>query len=281
MQDLSVIHRHPLMASGINCLAPGLGFYYLGLRREAWLFLALVLFPWFALLLFPWPPKIAAVFIALPLLSLLFWLITMVVCWRRAGRLSPMIRQPSQRWQNYGLFWLAFLGLGVLWLALVLLLKVDLALYQVKGNSMAGTLDKHDWVVIATDRRVPTDFHRGDIVLLLHPETNQEILLRVAALPGERVTVHGGGLFIDGHWQAEYYVDDLHNQQWIPEGVVEITVPDNQLFVLADNRDDSRDSRYWGTLPADRIIGKQVYRLGEDLLANYQWLEVLQQFGLD
>lgn len=274
MQDLSVKHRSPSLAAGINLLAPGLGLYYLGQAREAWLFMGLVILPWFILLLFPWRMSTPFPVIILPLLSLALWLMVMRMSWQRARDLSPMIQLQQQRWQNYSLFWLAFSGLSLLWLALVLSLKFQLTLHQVADNSMAGTLNKYDWVVIATDKRQPGQVQRGDVVLLIHPETNREVLQRVVALPGERVTVHGGGLFIDGYWQAEYYVDDLRNQQRIPEGVVETTVPEDQLFVLADNRDYSRDSRYWGALPTDRILGKQVYRVGEALFT----LEELNDF---
>lgn len=279
MQDLQVKYRYPSVATGLNCLAPGLGFYYLGQRREAWMTLTLVLLPWFALLLFPWPLAKFEWFFILPLFSVMLWAATVVICWYQARRLSPMIKQAEPFWLHYGLFWLVFTGLALLWLGLVLLLKFDLVLHQVRDNSMAGTMDKFDWVVVDAGRRVPEDFQRGDIVLLIHPETDRELLLRVAALPGEHVMVHQGGLFVDGRWQAEYYVDELKNQQWIPEGVVETTVPDQQLFVLADNRDGSRDSRYWGGLPADRIIGKQIYRLGDDLSGNALWGSILVHLG--
>jgi len=276
MQDLSVKHRSPSLAAGINFLAPGLGLYYLGQGREAWLFLGLVILPWFILLLFPWQLSPPYPVLILPLLSLVVWLMVVMISWHRARELSPMIQRQQQRWQSYGLFGLTFMGLGLLWLDLVLSLKFHLTLHQVSDNSMAGTVNKHDWVVIANDKRQPEQLQRGDILLLIHPETNREVLQRAVALPGERVTVHGGGLFINGHWQAEYYVDDLRNQQRIPEGVVETTVPENQLFMLADNRDYSRDSRYWGALPTDRILGKQVYRLG-DALFNQEELSAFIQ----
>lgn len=276
MQDLSVKHRSPLLTAGINFLAPGLGLYYLGQGREAWLSLWLVILPWFLLLLFPWQLSAPYPVIILPLLSLALWLVVMMISWHRARELSPMIQRQQQRWQNYGLFWMAFIGLVLIWLVLVLSIKLQLTLHQVSDNSMAGTLDKYDWVVIASDKRQPEQLQRGDVVLLIHPETNREVLQRVVALPGEQVTVHGGGLFIDGHWQPEYYVDDLRNQRRIPEGVVETTVPENQLFVLADNRDYSRDSRYWGALPTDRILGIQIYRLGDALFSQQELKDFVQ-----
>ncbi|MEC9315323.1 MAG: signal peptidase I [Pseudomonadota bacterium] len=279
MQDLSVKHRSPLIAAGMNILAPGLGLYYLGQAREAWLFMLLVILPGFALLLFPWRLNLPLPLIMLPLLSAMLWLLTMRLAWQRARHLSPMIQRQSQRWPNYLLFWLTFLFLSLLWLALALSMKLQLSLHQVKDNSMAGTVNKHDWVVIAADKRRPPALQRGDIVLLIHPETNREVLQRVVASPGEQVTVHGGGLFINGHWQSEYYVDELQNQKRIPEGVVETTVPENQVFVLADNRDHSRDSRYWGALPSDRIVGKQVYRLGDELISVEELSALLQSLS--
>ncbi len=267
MQDLSVKQRSPAITAGMNILAPGLGFYYLGQAREAWLWLILVMLPWFALFLFPWQLKTPWPVLVLPLLSVLVWLLGMLLSWQRARAQGPMIQRDSQRWQQYMLFWLVFSCLCLFWLALAVNVKFQLSLHQVTDNSMAGSINKHDWVLIATDKRRPQSFQRGDIVLLIHPETNREVLQRVVALPGEQVTVHGGGLFINGQWQSEYYVDDLQNQQRIPEGAVATTVPENQLFVLADNRDHSHDSRYWGALPSDRIVGKQVYRLGDKLLS--------------
>lgn len=263
MQDLSVKHRYPSLAAGLNLLAPGLGFYYLAQRREAWLSLLLVMLPLFMLLVFP--PRPAPISALLLLLSVALWLITTLISWRRAGKMGPMIQHEFQRWYRYLLFWLSAAGLMMLWLFLLLVVKWQLSLHQITDNHMAGTFDKHDWVVIDSRHRQADDFSRGDIVLMLHPETGDAILQRVVALPGEQVTVHAGGLFIDGEWQRELYLDDLRNQQGLPEGVVETTVAPAQLFVLADNRDHSRDSRYWGSLPADRILGRQIYRLGDSL----------------
>lgn len=273
MQELRVKHRSAPVAAWINCLAPGMGLYYLGERRQAWLILLLAALPWFVLLFLPWQ-QYPFLVVATLLLSVVILMLCMWSCWQRAPELSPLILLPSQRWYRYTLFWFSFLSLCLLWLAL-LIFRLGIQPYQVSTNSMAGTINKTDWVLISSHRRDPVDFSRGEIVLLIHPETHREVLQRVVGLPGERITVHGGGLFVDGSWQPETYVDDMRNQRRIPEGVVESSVPAGQFFVLADNRDQSRDSRYWGALPADRILGRVIYHLnwqrfdGQELISVF------------
>lgn len=259
MQDLSIKYRHASTAMWINCLAPGLGLYYLGQQRQAWCFLLMTSLPWFILLLMPWRDD-PALFLAAALVSLFILVISMLIARQQASQLNPVIISTAQRWYGYGLFWLSFVLLCVLWLALMVWRSGWLP-YQVATDTMQPTIAQDDWIIIDTRRDRLGVLQRDDIVLFRHPETGKEVLQRVVGLPAERVTVHGGGLFIDGRWQPEPYVSDALNQQRIPEGVVEMTVPTGAYFVLADNRDNSRDSRYWGALAAKQIQGVLIYQL--------------------
>jgi signal peptidase I len=273
MRDLSVKHRSERCAVWANCLAPGLGFYYLGLRKQAWWSLLLAALPWFIILLLPWHD-----YPWLPLLALLVSLsVLFISMWRartETRHRSPMILHAQQSWPYYLLFSLSSLCLVLLWLWM-LSLKSGLMPYQVPVNSMAGTINKYDWLLITRQAPEPESLQRGDVVLFTHPEHGEMDIQRIVGLPGERLTVHGGGLFVDGLWQAELYLDDLRNQRKLPEGVVETTVPEEAVFVLADNRDASRDSRYWGALAITNIHSKLAYRLkhgpddGLELLRAY------------
>lgn len=273
MQDLRVKHRSAAVAAWINGLAPGLGFYYLGQSWRAWWVLLLTVLPWFVILLLPWD-RFPWLPVSALLLSLLILMTSMWVAWRVAKRTSPMIMQPSQHLSHYLVFSLASLLTILLWLFL-LSVKSGLVPYQVTVNSMAGTINKYDWVLITREPPTVNDLQRGDVVLFQHPETGKAVLQRIVGLPGERVTVHGGGLFVNGHWQSELYLDDLRNQKKLPEGVVETTVPKGQFFVLADNRDASRDSRYWGSLPAAQILSKEVYQFKRH---HQYWQELLSGY---
>ncbi len=273
MRDLSVKHRSERRAVWANCLAPGLGFYYLGLRKQAWCSLLLAALPWFTILLLPWRQ-----YPWLPLLALLLSLLVLFVSMWRARietpQRSPMIMQPQQSWPYYLMFTLTSICLIVVWLWL-LSLKSGLIPYQVQVNSMAGTINKHEWLLITRQAPETATLQRGDVVVFTHPEHGGMDIQRIVGLPGERLTVHGGGLFVDGRWQSELYLDDLLNQRKLPEGVVETTVPQEAVFLLADNRDASRDSRYWGALAVTNIHSKIAYRLkhgphvGLELLRAY------------
>ena len=71
-------------------------------------------------------------------------------------------------------------------------------------------------------------------------------------LPGETVSVHNGVVSVNGVSLAEPYIaaPPAYDGDW--------TVPDGQLFVLGDNRNDSRDSHQWGLLPIENVIGRAV-----------------------
>lgn len=259
MRDLSVKHRSEACAVWANCLAPGLGFYYLGLRKQAWWCLFLAALPWFLILFVPWYH-----YPWLPLLALLLSLTVLLLSMWRArmatAQRSPMILQRQQSWPYYLVFSIISFSLILLWLCL-LSMKSGLMPYQVPVNSMAGSIEKYDWLLITRQAPKPDSLKRGDVVLFIHPEHGEIDIQRIVGLPGERISVHGGGLFVDGHWQAEQYLDDLRNQRKLPEGIVETTVPAQAVFVLADNRDASRDSRYWGSLAIANIQSKLAYRL--------------------
>jgi signal peptidase I len=115
------------------------------------------------------------------------------------------------------------------------------------------------------------EVRRGDVVVFKYPEEPaRDFIKRVIGLPGERLEIRDKVVYVDGRALDEPYVRFLEpplrrddpeyglrgesfRDNWGPE-----TIPPGKLFVLGDNRDDSRDSRYWGFLPRDQVKGRAI-----------------------
>ena len=107
--------------------------------------------------------------------------------------------------------------------------------------------------------------HRGDIVVFKYPdEPERDFIKRVIGLPGETLELRNKKVYVDGRALDEPYVHFLEpastSQEVTSFDVRErygpIRVPQDQYFVMGDNRDNSQDSRYWGFLPRGHIKGK-------------------------
>ncbi len=138
----------------------------------------------------------------------------------------------------------------------VLLVAIAAAFFvrtpQVDGLSMEPRVHAGEFVLINTLAYRFGPIRRGDVVAFRHDAPNPETYIkRVVGLPGERVSVRGGVVAIDGRPLAEPYVR-FPDRRSAPE----VTVPARGYYVLGDNRADSDDSRTWGTLDAADIVGK-------------------------
>jgi signal peptidase I len=100
---------------------------------------------------------------------------------------------------------------------------------------------------------------RGDIVVLNPPPSANEdkpYIKRVIGEPGDTVEVRGDAVFINGEQIDEPYIDDGDWSCKPSQICGPLTVPEDAVFVLGDNRDNSEDSRFFGVVPIDNIIGK-------------------------
>lgn len=99
---------------------------------------------------------------------------------------------------------------------------------------------------------------RGDIVVFDPPITGatKPYIKRIIGLPGDRVAIHDGSVFINDEPLDEPYLDGV-STSW-PNGNPdrEVVVPEDHLFVLGDNRNNSTDSRSFGPVDMDAVIGK-------------------------
>lgn len=96
----------------------------------------------------------------------------------------------------------------------------------------------------------------GERVGVIAPST-EDYIKRVIALPGERVEGHNGHVYVDGF---------LLDEPYLPEGLVTaefapVVVPPDQLWVMGDNRASSSDSRVFGTIERDSVVGRTVLRI--------------------
>lgn len=98
---------------------------------------------------------------------------------------------------------------------------------------------------------------RGDIVVLHPPIDNgKPYIKRVIGLPGERLSIRDGAVYINGARLDEPYLNGIATAWSGSIGQEEITIPDDEVFVMGDNRNNSTDSRVFGPIKIDAIIGK-------------------------
>lgn len=141
--------------------------------------------------------------------------------------------------------------------------------HQVNGTSMDPNF--HNGQFLLTDK-LSYRFHipdRGDIVIFSAPPLahcpvgiNCDFIKRIIALPGERIKVENHHVYINGKLLQEPYLDPslgtspgFTSASFLQEGV-ERVVPDGNYITFGDNRPASSDSRDWGPVPRDRIVGK-------------------------
>jgi signal peptidase I len=125
---------------------------------------------------------------------------------------------------------------------------------QVSGLSMSPHIASGEFVLINTVAYRMHAPKRGEIIAFHHDGPTPEIFIkRIIGLPGDTVSVDRGAVLVDGRPLSEPYVRYPDDRSFPA-----VTVPAGSLYVLGDNRADSDDSRFWGFVAENQVIGEAV-----------------------
>ncbi|MEH1778732.1 MAG: signal peptidase I [Nostoc sp.] len=155
-------------------------------------------------------------------------------------------------------------GLKTISLSLILALGIRTFVAEARyipSGSMEPTLQINDKLIID---KISYDFSspkRGDIIVfnptkkLTLENFHDAFIKRVIGLPGEKVAVKNGKVYINDVPLQENYLEAKPDYQWGP-----VVVPADSYLVLGDNRNNSYDSHYWGFVPRNKIVGRAILR---------------------
>lgn len=127
----------------------------------------------------------------------------------------------------------------------------------VRGNSMLPGIHDGDRILVEPWSYVFDEVERGDVVVIQYPlDPNVDYIKRIIGLPGDRITLGHGYVWVNGTLLNEPYVADV-DPSWHPD----ITVEAGHYFVLGDNRPSSSDSREFGLVAKRLVRGRVDVRL--------------------
>jgi signal peptidase I len=146
----------------------------------------------------------------------------------------------------------------VLTLLMFLVIRFAVQNFNIEGHSMEPSL--HDQELILVDKWTYL-FHppsRGDVIVFIAPPVpSQDYIKRVIGIPGDKITIQNTTVIVDGVPLKETYVDPRNQGNTFEDkNIVNMVVPPDDYFVLGDNRANSSDSRVWGFVPKQNIIGR-------------------------
>jgi signal peptidase I len=151
--------------------------------------------------------------------------------------------------------WIGFAWeiLQTLIMAVILYFLIDTVVgrVRVENISMQPTLHEGEFVLVNKLAYRLGDFQRGDIIVFHYPRNPAEdYIKRVIGLPGDTVVVENEHVIVNGQVLDEPYISapPLYTSSW--------TIPEDQIFVLGDNRNQSSDSHSWGFVPFPNVVGR-------------------------
>jgi len=149
--------------------------------------------------------------------------------------------------------------------ALVIVLPIRYFLFQpfiVKGESMVPSFQSGDYLIVDEFSYRFSEPQRGDVIVFKYPkDATQRFIKRVIGLPGETIEIKNGAVTIPQGDKTmtldeKYLPDSLKTA-----GDLKVQLGQDEYFVMGDNREYSYDSRAWGVVPRENIIGKVFFRL--------------------
>jgi len=134
----------------------------------------------------------------------------------------------------------------------------------VKEHSMEPTLYENNYIFLSKQQYRFSDIKQGQIIVFhsdIETETGDEKLLikRVVAIPGDSLTITNGAVFLNGKLLLEDYIKEQYTMGYLED----VVVPENKVFVMGDNRQNSMDSRdpKVGLIDNDKIVGMAFFRV--------------------
>ncbi len=262
----------PLTALLMSLVLPGFGQLYNGqVNKAMWLFLgfALLSVPGIAIAALYLPTVLTFPLLLLSAVAVLgLWLYAMADAWRQAAAQPHTAQLAPHIWQRSGTYALVFLLCNGLALPLLIdyVRSYQVEPFRIPSTSMEPAVLQGDFLF--ADKRynragwagIPgggtTAIGRGDIAIFTYPnDRTQKYIKRIIALPGDRVQVLGTQVSVNGVALARATAKPEANASK-PQQSLDTTVPAGQVFVLGDNASASKDSRDFGTVPMQDVVGK-------------------------
>lgn len=274
--------RKPWLAGLLALLSPAVGYAYVG-KLQKGIVISLVLlflYPALAILL---KVKITKFFLlCLVIIPIAIICVLFLDCYKTAKKNNiSYVLKPYNKWWAY-LFLYIFFGILLTSLSQNYTRKNLIQAFKIPAGSMLPTLEIGDHILVDKGVYIKHPIQRGDIIVFPMPDKHEiNYIKRVVALPGDTIEILNKELFINGIKQKDEYALYLDTRVIAKDSSPRdnfgpIQIPEGNVFVMGDNRDNSHDSRFYGFIPTRAVKGKfvQIYWSWDSETSSVRWSRI-------